>query len=103
MSKNTEKKMNLYPFYACAANANHLIEHGCTVHQQWLCSHCGTKQTMEKENAWYTKGKCEECQLITDIEQTGCNYLLIASSPEAHKAALSFDFPHKNLKPLNQE
>lgn len=69
--------MNLHPFYECATKAQIHIMHGGEIYQQWLCEHCGVKQTMPDANKFYTKGECEECKKITDIEKNGCNYMLI--------------------------
>jgi hypothetical protein len=50
---------------------------GASVFQQFTCSGCGTKQTMPESNIFYKKGECELCGAITDIEQDGCNYMLV--------------------------
>jgi hypothetical protein len=44
------------------------------VQQKWTCRHCGSRQTMETKNAFYRKGRCEECGELTTIDK--CNYLL---------------------------
>jgi hypothetical protein len=71
--------MNIYPFYKVAEQATLQVLLGNTVHQQFLCSNCGVKQTMAEENKWFTQGVCEECGHTTDIEAAGCNYMMISS------------------------
>ena len=45
--------MNLHPFYEVAANAEAQMQKGATIHQQFLCQHCGAKQTMETANKFF--------------------------------------------------
>jgi hypothetical protein len=68
--------MKLHPFYACADAASRFIEKGGTVYQQFLCAKCGSKQTIGEPNNFYTKGRCEECSHVTDIQRNGCNYMV---------------------------
>jgi hypothetical protein len=75
--------MKLHPIEDCIANANRLIRAGCQVMQQFNCAACGAKQTIEEINIFHTQGRCEECQHVTDMVKDGCNYLVIASTPEA--------------------
>jgi transcription elongation factor Elf1 len=69
--------MNLYPFYEVADEAHRAVKNGATVHQQFNCSHCGTKQTVETPNVFHKLGLCEECGHTTNIEQDGCNFMCI--------------------------
>jgi len=71
-------KMNLHPFYDCAARADQLVKQGHDVYQQFNCAHCGTKQTMERANYFTKFGDCEECGKRTNIEQDGCNYMVLS-------------------------
>lgn len=66
-----------YPLHECVRVAGSLIESGATVHQKFTCRHCGSRQTMEEPNKFYTSGRCEECSEVTDIRISGCNYLLV--------------------------
>ena len=68
-----------YPLQECADTAQKLIKDGATVLQKFTCQHCKTRQTIPDPNVFYTKGKCEECSQITDIEKHGCNYLLMTT------------------------
>lgn len=68
--------MKLHPIEECMAKAMPYMDKGATVYQQFLCSHCGAKQTMAEPNRWYAKGICEACGEQTDIEKDGCNWLM---------------------------
>lgn len=67
--------MRLYPFYEAHDFAQTLMAKGATIHQQFKCVHCGTKQTMQEANKFFKVGQCEECWGMTNIEKKGCNYL----------------------------
>lgn len=69
--------MRLHPFAQSAKEAEKIVRRGGTIHQQFLCIHCQTKQTMEEPNTFFTQGHCEECGGITNIEANGCNFLAI--------------------------
>ena len=43
------------------------------VHQKWTCQHCGSRQTMETKNQFFSSGTCEECGKTTIIKR--CNYV----------------------------
>lgn len=73
--------MQRFPFDVIVEQANDVIKSGGEVFQQFECSHCGTKQTMDVPNTFYRSGLCEECGKLTDIESTGCNLLVIWRSP----------------------
>lgn len=68
--------MKLHPIATCLKTAKPYVEKGATIYQQFLCEHCGAKQTIEEANTWFAEGKCEECNKITNIERNGCNYLM---------------------------
>jgi len=67
--------MNIYPFDSVAKQARQKMAEGWTINQQFNCAYCGTKQTMDEANKFFTTGKCEECGLITDIQRDGCNFM----------------------------
>jgi hypothetical protein len=67
-------RMQLGPWVEVLANANAKIAQGWVVYQQWRCQHCGAKQTMPDENAFYLFGDCEECGQRTDIKSAGHNF-----------------------------
>jgi len=67
--------MKLHPFNEVAAEAHRAIKGGATIHQQFNCAKCGTKQTMETPDHFYKLGICQECGHTTDIEKDGCNFL----------------------------
>ena len=69
--------MKLHPFGAVIKQAEETIAKGGTVYQQWNCSACGVKQTMESANTFHKLGKCEECEAVTDIKRDGCNFMAV--------------------------
>ena len=69
--------MELHPFDEVVAEAGERIRPGVVVHQQFSCASCGSKQTMDTPNVFYTGGRCEECGAETDIRADGCNYMVI--------------------------
>ena len=68
-----------YPFYDVAETAQKMIDDGFTIHQKFTCEHCGNRLTIDEPNRFYTTGKCDKCNKITDIKRNGCNYLAISS------------------------
>lgn len=69
--------MKLHPFYEVAEAAKKLMEEkGADVYQQFNCGKCDTKQTMTDPNVFYKAGTCEQCGAVTNIESTGCNYMV---------------------------
>jgi hypothetical protein len=70
--------MNNYPLDECAAKAERLVAAGAQVYQKFTCSSCGSRQTIDTPNVFYTTGRCEECGHITNIKADGCNYLVHA-------------------------
>ena len=69
--------MNLHPFDEVVANAQRLILLGAQTFQQFNCQVCGTKQTMDEPDKFFTQGLCEECGGLTDIRKNGCNLLVM--------------------------
>jgi hypothetical protein len=66
---------NDYPLHECAAQASEHMRAGAEVFQKFTCRFCGSRQTMETPNVFYTSGRCEECNQITVIQN--CNYAMI--------------------------
>jgi len=74
--------MKLYPIKDCMRRADELIERAnAVVFQQWLCAHCGAKQTMDVPNGFFIGGICEKCGKETDIAKDGCNYMVTIGVP----------------------
>jgi len=69
------------PFKEVVANAKRKIDDGWTIYQQFNCAHCGAKQTMDNPNVFFTSGRCEECQGVTDIRSNGCNFMATRIAP----------------------
>lgn len=72
--------MKVYPFDEVAINALKKMGEGWEVFQQFNCAKCGIKQTIEEPNKFFTKGKCEECQHISDLVKDGCNFAAVWTS-----------------------
>lgn len=72
--------MDLHPWQEVLDNANSKIDDGWTVFQQWNCEHCGVKQTMPDANKFFTSGRCEECDRVTDIVKNGMNFMATKSA-----------------------
>ena len=79
------------PFGEVVRLADEQIAKGATVYQKFTCAGCGTRQTMEKANVFYTEGRCEECGTITDLQETGCGFLLMLSKGGASREADTAD------------
>ena len=69
--------MSDYPIENCVETAEKIIEGGGEVFQKFTCEKCSSRQTIDEPNVFYTSGKCEECNHVTDIRKSGCNYLAI--------------------------
>jgi hypothetical protein len=68
-------KYDDYPIEQCAEEAAEKIAAGAVVFQKRTCRHCGSRQTMNEPNTFFTSGRCEECRQVTEI--TNCNYMVI--------------------------
>lgn len=69
---------NDYPLQECADAAEQILAKNPTakIYQKFTCQHCGARQTMGEANKFFTTGKCEECDKVTDIAANGCNYMI---------------------------
>jgi hypothetical protein len=79
-------KVRNFPFKEVVARADALAKDGAVIFQKWTCAHCGSRQTMDKPNAFYVEGECEECHKVTDIQAAGCNYLLFWGNEKGFEA-----------------
>lgn len=66
-----------HPFSEVVATAEEVIEKGGSVFQKFTCSSCGERLAMDVPNVFYKTGTCDKCGATTDIEATGCNYLVV--------------------------
>ena len=76
-------KYNDYPILECANALEQLKERHphMTFFQKWTCAKCGERVTGETPNQLFTSGRHDgDCGHVTDILQTGCNYLIIHST-----------------------
>ena len=65
-----------YPFDEVAKTAKELADNGALVYQKFTCDKCGSRQTIDEANKFFTTGRCEECDHVTDIRKKGCNYMV---------------------------
>jgi hypothetical protein len=80
--------MSDHPIDECLSTAIPLIESGATIHQKFTCLVGGARQTIAEANLFFTHGKCEECNHITDIATHGCNYLVMWGKPHITKGGV---------------
>jgi hypothetical protein len=74
-------------FYDLAREMEEQIALGGTCFQRFSCLACGARETMAVPNVLYKLGQCQECGFITNLEKTGCGFMLVASSdPEFTEA-----------------
>jgi ribosomal protein L40E len=66
-----------HPIHECLKSANELLNQGHQVFQKFTCEKCGSRQTVDKPDMFYSHGRCEECLHVTDLRLKGCNYLAI--------------------------
>jgi hypothetical protein len=70
--------MNLRPFTEVLRDAEKYAAAGATVHQRFACEACGNDTLgIEEPNTFYTHGACDKCGHTTDLEKTGCNFLVV--------------------------
>lgn len=73
-----------HPFYEVATQAQEQMAKGHSIHQKFTCGRCSSRQTMAEPNKFFLVGLCEACGYETDLETTGCNYVLVARVSTAH-------------------
>lgn len=69
-----------HPFYEVIKEAEALIQTGAEVFQKFTCENCGNRLTMDVPNAFYKEGSCDNCGHVTNIEEAGCNFLLVVTN-----------------------
>lgn len=75
---NTTSEYKNFPVEEVMEKADWLIKNkNAKIFFKFTCVHCGSRQTFDVPNTLYAEGKCEECGGITNIVETGCNYLLV--------------------------
>lgn len=66
-----------HPISEIAESVRAHMAQGHECYQKFTCSHCGQRLVMSEPNKLYTEGKCDQCNLLTDITKSGCNFLLV--------------------------
>lgn len=72
------------PFYEVATEAQQHMARGHSIHQKFTCGRCSSRQTIGEPNKFFIKGLCQACGYETDLETTGCGYVLVARASRAH-------------------
>jgi hypothetical protein len=70
--------MNLYPLPECVERANKMVQEGWWTYQKFTCAHCKAVNTIDYPNVFYKKGRCQDCNAVTDLMKDGCNYMAVA-------------------------
>ncbi len=73
-----KKKFQDFPLKEIREAVAAHVKEGRTIHQKFTCSGCGKRLTISEPNTLYREGECEDCGTVTDLEVTGCNYLMMA-------------------------
>ena len=68
-----------YPLQDCVEQIDLIRKQNpdAKAYQKFTCESCGSRQTIDEADRFYTSGQCEECQHVTDIAKHGCNYIII--------------------------
>lgn len=83
------RQVKHHPFHEVAENMTEQItKKNAICFQIWTCERCGARQQMERANAMFTEGVCENCEHVTNLERTGCNFLLMMPLGTATRAGL---------------
>ena len=72
---------NDYPLDEIGKTVDDVIAKGGTCYQKFTCENCGSRQTIDVPNTFYTSGQCEECKHVTDIKKRGCNFIATFNMP----------------------
>lgn len=70
-----------YPWPEVVSQVTAALARGAKVYQKFTCAGCGERLTIPTPNKLYRKAECEHCNVVTNIEHQGCNYMLVL--PEA--------------------
>lgn len=68
---------NDYPISVIMESMMKQMARGAECHQKFTCAGCGSRLTIETPNRLFTKGECDNCDTVTDIEAQGCNFMFI--------------------------
>ena len=71
---------NDHAFWEVAAEAERLFHEGHTVFQKYTCTGCGERKTLTEPNRFFRNSGCDKCHVVSNIEQTGCTYMVIINS-----------------------
>jgi hypothetical protein len=77
-----------HPFDDCAVGAEEVVKRGGTIFQKFSCRGCGNRLTMDVPNKFFTEGSCDQCGVVTNIRETGCNFLAVFPLTEKGKESV---------------
>lgn len=73
------------PFDDAVNKGLEVIQNGGQVWQKFTCQHCGSRQTMDIPNTFFTHGTCEECGKDTCIRKQGCGLVVAMHIPGKYR------------------
>ena len=77
MGSVTNPPYNDYPLADIEKSMRKVKLHGGLAYQKFTCSGCGNRLTIDEPFKLYTKGVCDNCPAVTDIEIQGCNFVAV--------------------------
>lgn len=68
-----------YPIEKCQERIDKIFEKrpDARFYQKFTCENCGNRLTIEEPNVFYTQGRCDNCDHVTDLRKRGCNYMMV--------------------------
>jgi hypothetical protein len=66
-----------HPLDEVLATAEEVIARGGRVYQKFTCAGCGQRLAMTVPDTFYKTGECDTCGAVTNLEETGCNYIAV--------------------------
>jgi hypothetical protein len=87
-----------FPLEECLAKANEILKGtpNTRIFQKFTCAGCGSRLTIAVPNEFHSSGTCDNCDAVTDIRKSGCNYLVIF--PSDSTSAANIDKIIKGIK-----
>lgn len=66
--------MNNLPFDHAVAKVARLLDSGFHIQQQFTCTSCRNRNTVEQRDTLFTLGVCAKCGEVTDLKKNGCGF-----------------------------
>lgn len=77
-----------FPLSDIAAECEREIADGGFILQKWTCDGCGERVTATNVNTLTHAGHCQNCNHVTNLDERGCNYMLVKPSRPATVAEI---------------